>query len=107
MAINLRWYKYFKKEMKWAVIGTIMTASLVLIELTQPRLMSVMVDTGIVNKDFQLITTLGIRMVSLALFGVILGVGGIICAARAASGFAQELRKALLVKIQQFSLKEM
>lgn len=84
-----------------------MTASLVLIELTQPKLMSIMVDTGIVNKDFQLITTLGIRMVSLALFGVVLGVGGIVCAARSASGFAQELRKALLVKIQQFSLKEM
>lgn len=102
-----RWFTYFKQELPLALLGTLLTASVVLIELTQPKLMATIVDVAIPAKNLQMIFDIGIRMGILALLGAGLGVGGVICAAIAAAGFAKTLRHVLMEKIQCFSAKEM
>ena len=102
-----RWFSYFKKELPIALLGTIFTASVVLIELTQPKLMASIVDVYVPAKNLFAITQTGIKMALLAMAGAMLGVGGVVCAAKAASGFAQTLRHRLMEKIQRFSSKEM
>jgi len=102
-----RWFSYFKKELPIALLGTIFTASVVLIELTQPKLMASIVDIYVPAKNLSAITRTGIWMALLAMAGAMLGVGGVVCAAKAASGFAQTLRHTLMEKIQRFSSKEM
>jgi ATP-binding cassette subfamily B protein len=102
-----RWFKYFKKELPLALLGTILTGSVVLIELTQPRLMARIVDVAIPAQDLTMITDLGVRMALLALGGAFLGIGGVVCAAISASGFAETLRHVVMEKIQRFSAKEM
>lgn len=102
-----RWFSYFKKELLIALLGTIFTASVVLIELTQPKLMASIVDVYVPAKNLSAITQTGVKMALLAMAGAMLGVGGVVCAAKAASGFAQTLRHTLMEKIQRFSSKEM
>ncbi len=102
-----RWFTYFKKELPLALLGTVLTASVVLIELTQPKLMATIVDIAIPAKNLPMILNIGLRMGILALLGAGLGVGGVICAAVASAGFAKTLRHVLMKKIQQFSAKEM
>ncbi|TFG81828.1 MAG: ABC transporter ATP-binding protein, partial [Erysipelotrichales bacterium] len=96
-----------KKEFPLAVFGTILTASVVLIELTQPKLMASIVDVAIPAKNLSMILDTGLRMGILAFLGAGLGVGGVICAALASDGFAKTLRHVLMAKIQTFSAKEM
>lgn len=102
-----RWFIYFKNELPLALLGTVLTASVVLIELTQPKLMATIVDVAIPAKNLHMILDTGMKMGSLALLGAGLGVGGVICAAIASAGFAKTLRHVLMQKIQLFSAKEM
>ena len=102
-----RWLTYFKKELPLALLGTVLTATVVLIELTQPKLMATIVDVAIPAKNLPMILNIGLRMGILAFLGAGLGVGGVICAAVASAGFAKTLRHVLMDKIQQFSAKEM
>ena len=102
-----RWFIYFKNELPLALLGTVLTASVVLIELTQPKLMATIVDVAIPAKNLHMILDTGMKMGSLALLGAGLGVGGVICAAIASAGFAKTLRHVLMAKIQMFSAKEM
>ena len=102
-----RWFSYFKNQLPIAIFGTILTGSVVLIELTQPKLMALIVDTGIPTKNVGLILNTGIKMGLLALAGATLGVGSVICAAIASNNFAKRLRHEVVNRIQTFSSAEM
>ena len=75
----------------------------VLFEILIPMLMASIVNEGINKGDMGHIYRTGALMVLIAVFGLISGILGGVFAAKAATGFAKNLRKALFDRVQEFS----
>ena len=92
------------KEYKRAAILTpLLVVIEVILEVTIPFLMSLIIDRGINNNDMNVVIKIGIMML-VASF-VSLSAGGLAgkYAAKASTGFAKNLRKAMYYNIQNFS----
>lgn len=72
-------------------------------ELLQPKIMSKIVDIGIVNGDIDYIIKNGILMLVISVIGGFGGIGCMIFAAKASQNFGADVRKSLFTKIQNFS----
>ncbi|MBR5419794.1 MAG: ABC transporter ATP-binding protein [Lachnospiraceae bacterium] len=75
----------------------------VLFEILIPLLMASIVDDGIGKGDLPHIYKVGALMILLAVLGLISGLLGGVFAAKAATGFAKNLRKGMFDRIQTFS----
>ena len=75
----------------------------VLFEMFIPLVMASIIDKGVGNGDIGHIYRMGLVMVFLALMGLITGILGGKYGARASTGFARNLRKAMYANIQTFS----
>ena len=75
-------------------------------ELYLPTLMSDVVDTGVVNGDINYIIRIGGWMILIAVMAMISSILGSYLAAKAATGFARDLRTRVFTKIESFSLEE-
>ncbi|MBQ6384689.1 MAG: ABC transporter ATP-binding protein [Lachnospiraceae bacterium] len=75
----------------------------VIVEMLIPLLMARIVDDGVNGGNMEVIVKVGTAMLFLALGGLLTGVGGGIFGAKAATGFAKNLRKAMYENIQTFS----
>ncbi len=92
------------KEYKTASLLTPLFMILeVVVETLIPLLMATIIDKGINQSDMGAIVRTGILMLLLALVGLLAGAGGGIFGAKAAAGFAKNLRKAMYTHIQTFS----
>jgi ATP-binding cassette subfamily B protein len=92
------------KEYKRASIATPIFMILeVVVDILIPFLMSSMVDNGVEKGNMHHIIVIGIWMLVLALFGLLTGALGGIYGAKAATGFAKNLREAMYDNIQTFS----
>ena len=92
------------KEYKTAALITPLCMILeVIAETITPRLMGLLVDNGVEKGDVGYIVRIGILMLLCSLFGLAAGLFGGFTAARAATGFAKNLRKAMYENIQTFS----
>ena len=75
----------------------------VLFEMFIPLVMASIIDKGVGNGDIGHIYRMGLVMAFLALMGLITGILGGKYGARASTGFARNLRKAMYTNIQTFS----
>ncbi len=75
----------------------------VIAETITPRLMGLLVDNGVEKGDISYIIRVGLMMLAMALFGLAAGLAGGFTAAKASTGFAKNLRKAMYENIQTFS----
>ena len=75
----------------------------VVVETMIPLLMASIVDNGVNKGDMHHILVIGLRMLLLALAGLFFGAAGGWVGAKAATGFARNLRKAMYANIQRFS----
>lgn len=75
----------------------------VICEMIIPVLMGRIVDIGIGGSDMDYIIRTGMIMVVVAILGLIFGILGGVFGAKAATGFAKNLRKAMYDNIQTFS----
>ena len=75
----------------------------VVCEMIIPVFMGLIVDKGIYGGDLHYIYSMGGKMIVVALFGFLFGVLGGVCGAKASTGFAKNLRKAMDDNIQTFS----
>lgn len=75
----------------------------VVAEMTIPVLMGRIVDEGIYGGSMDFIVHTGIIMLAVALLGLLCGVGGAVFGAKASTGLAKNLRKAMNDNIQRFS----
>ena len=90
----------FKKE---AILSPICIAIEVIMEVILPVLMASVIDKGVNVGDMDYVLKMGLIMIVVAFVSL---AGGALCgkyAAVASSGFARNLRKAMFVKIQDFS----
>ena len=99
----LRFMKHYTKETVLAPLFKMLEASF---ELFVPLVMAAMVDVGIKNADIPYVVKMGLVLVALALIGLATAATAQYFSARAAVGFAAELKHALFEHIQLMNYSE-
>lgn len=100
-----RYAKYAKPYLSAFIIGPCLMLTEVLGEIMLPKLMSMIINNGVVNRDSGYIVRIGLCMVLVALVMAVSGIGGAYFSAKASISFTSDLRKDLFAKVQQFSFK--
>lgn len=94
---------YLKEYTVPAILAPITVILEVILEIFIPFMMTKIVDIGIANGDMGYIAKIGVYMIFLALFSLLFGAISGRFSAKAATGFARNIRKALFYKISDFS----
>lgn len=100
----IRYLKNYKKE---SVLGPLFKLLEVVFELMVPMIMASLIDKGIGNRDEVYIGKMFGMLILLGLLGLASSVTAQYFAAKAATGFAKEVKKSLFSHIQQLSLKDL
>lgn len=100
----LIYLRNYKKETILAPLFKLLEASF---ELLVPLVMAAVIDKGIANSDKPYVIRMCLIMVALGIIGLICSITAQYFSAKAATGFATELRKALFSHIQNFSYAKM
>lgn len=99
----LKFLKNYKKETILAPLFKMLEASF---ELFVPLVIAAIVDVGIKNQDMGYIGKMCLILIALALIGLTCAVTAQYYSAKAATGFAAELRQALFKHIQSLTFTE-
>ncbi|MBE5958336.1 MAG: ABC transporter ATP-binding protein [Lachnospiraceae bacterium] len=95
--------KHVKEYKAASILTPIFMVFEVIMEMVIPLMMSSIIDNGIDKGNLRHVYILGGVMVVFAVLGLLSGLGGGVFAAKASTGFAKNLRKAMYDKIQTFS----
>ena len=98
--------KYIRPYLFWTLISPAFMLLEVFMDLLQPMLMSKIIDVGVANGDNPYIVRMCILMCTVAILGVVGGVGNMIFSTKAGYGFAKDLRSDVYRKIQSFSFAD-
>lgn len=96
---------YIKEYKKASILTPFFVILEVIMEVIIPLLMSKIIDIGIPNNDINYILKIGILLTISAIMSLAFGVLSGRFAAKASSGFAKNLRKAMFYKIQDYSFE--
>ncbi len=92
--------KEYKKD---SLLTPVFMIAEVIMETIIPLLMASIIDDGVNAGNMKHIYTIGALMVLTALLSLCFGIGGGVYGAKASTGFARNLRKAMYENIQKFS----
>ncbi|SHK17869.1 ABC transporter ATP-binding protein [Hespellia stercorisuis] len=92
--------KEYKRD---SILSPIFVIMEVIMEIIIPILMASIIDNGVEKSNISHVWTMGALMVAIAMISMFCGVMSGKYAARASSGFAKNLRKAMYENIQTFS----
>ena len=98
-----RYRKYIIPYLSAFILGPIMMIVEVLGEIFMPKLMALIIDEGVANRDYQYMIIKGLMMIGLAVIMMLGGVGGAYFGAKAAVSFTCDLRKDVFDKVQSMS----
>ena len=96
-------FRYLKPYMFWTILAPLFMIGEVVADLLQPTLMSTIINDGVGNGDIALIKITCLKMIGVALLGVLGGLGNNVFSTKAGFGFARDMRQALYEKVQSFS----
>ncbi len=96
-------FKYLKPYMLFTVLAPLFMIGEVIADLMQPTYMSSIINEGIAAGDLTYIRVTCIKMIAVAVLGVLGGLGNMYFSTKAAFGFAKDLRQALYEKVQSYS----
>ncbi len=106
-------WKYIKRYLLFAVIAALFMIGEVMMDLIQPRLMSQIVDDGVLGLDnggvgnMELIWSIGIKMILLVLFGGLCGSMNNVFVNLSGQNIGNEIRKDCFEKIMKFSFPQL
>ncbi len=98
-----RWMKYVKPYKWFFILGPLCMIVEVIGEVVMPKFLASIINTGIADKSAGFVLMICAFMVITALLMMAGGVGGAYFGAKAAVGFATDLRKDVYSKVQEFS----
>lgn len=98
-----RWFRYIKPYKWYFILGPMCMIVEVIGEVIMPKFLASIINNGIADKSVGYILMLCAFMVLTALSMMAGGVGGAYFGAKAAVGFATDLRRDLYAKVQDFS----
>ncbi len=94
------------REYKWpAILSPLCMVGEVAMEVMIPLVMKDLYDYGIQMQDMNMVVVKSIQLVLLALTSLAFGVGSATFAAKAATGFAKNLRHDMFYHVQQYSFR--
>lgn len=96
----LKSIKGYRKE---TILTPLFVAFEVLMEVIIPLKMSQLIDDGVYGGNLNMVYKIGISLIIYAILSLLFGFAAGICAAKAGSGFAKNLRERLYNKVQDFS----
>lgn len=105
--------KYLKKYRLFAVLAPLFMAGEVLMDLLQPKMMSKIVDEGVLGLsnnnvgDLHLVITIGLQMIGLLLIGGLCGVLSGVFANMCSQNFGNDIRKDAFSKIMKLPFEQM
>ncbi len=105
-------WKYLKRYWLFAVLAPVFMMGEVMMDLLQPRLMSIIVDEGVLGLsnggvgDLNLIIVTGLKMIGLVAVGVFFGVMSGVWANLCSQNFGNDIRKDAFKKIMSMSFEQ-
>ncbi len=100
-----RYKKYIMPYKSAFICGPILMLTEVAGEIALPKMMSLIINNGVANRDTSYIIQMGIVMILTALVMAAGGIGAAYFAAKASICFTTDLRRDVFAKVQQFSFK--
>ncbi|MDD3252009.1 MAG: ABC transporter ATP-binding protein [Lachnospiraceae bacterium] len=97
--------KYAKPYMSAFIIGPCLMLTEVFGEIMLPKLMSMIINNGVANRDSGYILRIGLCMVAIVAVMAVSGIGGAYFSAKASISFTSDMRQDLFDKVQKFSFK--
>ena len=97
---------YLKPYWLFALLSPLFMAAEVIVDLFQPKLMSQIVDNGVLMNDSGFILKTLLHMLLLAVIGGITGVGAAGFASAASQSFGNDLRKDAFARVMSLSLQQ-
>lgn len=110
--ILLKLLKYLKKYWLFAVIAPLFMCGEVFMDLLQPRLMSIIVDEGVLGLSNQgignlgLVISTGLKMIFFVAIGGVCGVLSGVFANQCSQNFGNDIRKEAFGRIMSFSFEQ-
>lgn len=98
--------KYLNPYWLFALLAPLTMIGEVAIDLMQPKLMSKIVNEGVIGHDMELIITTGLTMLGLVAVGGIFGILSAAFASNAAQSFGNDLRNDAFKKVMSLSLQQ-
>ena len=99
----LRLYSFLKPYLGLVILNLVLVIGLVAADLSIPRLLQTLVDTGIRQRDMAAIVNISLAITELTLFSAVCTVGSVLIAVRVSQRTAADIRRRLFVQIQSFS----
>ncbi len=99
----IKLFAFLKPYWKVALLAPLLMLVEVITDLYQPLLMASIIDQGIAQGDVSFIIQTGIKMIGIAVIGMVGGFGCTIAASIAAQSFGADLRTELFTRVQSFS----
>lgn len=100
-----RYRKYVKPYLSAFTIGPLLMLIEVAGEIMLPKLMSLIINNGVAQRDIRYIITVGLIMISATVIMAVGGIGGAYYTAKASICFTSDLRCDIFSKVQRFSFK--
>jgi ATP-binding cassette subfamily B protein len=100
-----RYWKYIRPYLSAFILAPILMLTEVFGEIMLPKLMSLIINNGVANRDVKYIISIGAVMAGTAVIMAIGGIGAAYFSSRASICFSTDLRKDVFHKVQQFSFK--
>lgn len=98
--------KYLKPYWYLAILSPVFMVIEVIIDLLQPRLMSKIIDNGVLASNMSVIISTGILMIILTIIGGIGGVGAAGFGSAASQSFGNDLRNDAFKRVMTLSLEQ-
>ena len=98
-----RYGKYVKPYLSAFILGPILMLTEVFGEIMLPKLMSMIINVGVAERNISYIIGVGVVMILVAIVMAMGGIGGAYCSSKASICFTSDLRRDMFAKVQQFS----
>ena len=102
----LKIFRYLKPYALFALLAPLSMVGEVLMDLLQPKLMSKIVDEGVLGQDMQLIVRTGVLMLLLLIFGGACGIAASAFSGVASQSFSRDLRVDVFDKVMGLSMQQ-
>lgn len=100
-----RYWKYIRPYLGAFILAPVLMLTEVFGEILLPRLTSMIINNGVLERNEAYIVKMGIIMVLIAVVMAIGGIGAAYYSAKASISFSTDLRKDVFHKVQEFSFK--
>ena len=102
----MKFAKYLKPYLPFVLLAPLCMVGEVTVDLLQPKLMSRIVDDGVLGGDMGLIITTGIIMLVTIIIGGCCGAASSAFAGCASQGFSRDVRNDLFAKVMKLSFQQ-